>query len=56
MQKEMAERLSLVKLYDDNEIGPLFETCTRFQRNGDHFCFDKNKKFHTTLLGFPVID
>jgi hypothetical protein len=29
---------------------------SRFQKNDDHFYFDKNKKFHTTLLGFPVID
>ena len=55
-QKERAERLSLVKLFDDKESDCFFEIASRFQRNDDHFYFDKNKKFHTTLLGFPVID
>ncbi|RPI80551.1 MAG: hypothetical protein EHM34_09945 [Nitrosopumilales archaeon] len=55
-QKERAERLSLVKLFDDNESNYFFEIASRFQKNDDHFYFDKNKKFHTTLLGFPVID
>ena len=55
-QKERAERLSLVKLFDDNEFNYFFEIASRFQKNDDHFYFDKNKKFHTTLLGYPVID
>ena len=48
--------MSLVKLFDDNEFNYFFEIASRFQKNDDHFYFDKNKKFHTTLLGFPVID
>jgi hypothetical protein len=55
-QKQRAERLSLVKLFDDNESNYFFEIASRFQKDDDHFYFDKNKKFHTTLLGFPVID
>jgi hypothetical protein len=55
-QKERAERLSLVKLFDDNESKYFSEIASSFQKNDDHFYFDKNKKFHTTLLGFPVID
>jgi hypothetical protein len=55
-QKERTERLSLVKFFDDNERDCFFEICSRFQKNHDHFYFDKKKKFHTTLLGFPVIE
>jgi hypothetical protein len=55
-QKERAERLSLVKLFDDNESNYFFEIASRFQKNDDHFYFDKNKKFHTTLLGLPPVE
>lgn len=54
-QKERTERLSLVKFFDDNQKDCLFEICRRFRKNDKRFYFDKNKKFHTTLLGFPVI-
>lgn len=52
-QKERAERLSLVKLFESDHF---IEICSRFQKNDEHFYFDKNKRFHTTLLGFPVIE
>jgi len=55
-QKKRAERLSLVMLFDSNESNYFFEIASSFQKNDDHFYFDKNKKFHTTMLGFPVID
>lgn len=55
-QEERAERLSLVKLFDGDESNYFFEIASTFQKNDDHFYFDKNKKFHTTMLGFPVID
>src|SRR5688572_21989709 len=55
-QKERAERLSLVKFINDHERTQLSGICDHFQNNVEHFYFDKNKKFHTTLLGFPVVD
>lgn len=55
-QSLRAERLSLVRFFDRDEQNDLFEICARFQENDEHFYFNKNKKFHITLLGFPVID
>jgi len=55
-QKKRAERLSLVKFFDDNERDLFFEICSRLEKNNEYFYYDKNKKFHTTLLGFPVIE
>jgi hypothetical protein len=55
-QKKRAERLSLAMLFNDNESNRFFEISRRFQKNNEHFCFDKNKKLHATMLGFPVID
>jgi len=55
-QKKRAERLSLVMLFNDNESNRFFEISRRFQKNNEHFYFDKNKKLHATMLGFPVID
>ncbi len=55
-QKKRTERLSLVKFFDINEQNDLLEICKRFQKNDEHFYYSKNKRFHTTLLGFPVID
>lgn len=54
-QKKRAERLSLVKIFNDKETAHLLEICTQFQEENPHFYFNKNRKFHTTLLGFPVI-
>jgi len=55
-QKKRDERLSLVKFFNDYENDLFLEICSRFKSNDEFFCYDKNKKFHTTLLGFPVID
>jgi hypothetical protein len=48
--------LSLVRFFDRDEQNDLFEICAQFQENDEHFYFNKNKKFHITLLGFPVFD
>jgi hypothetical protein len=55
-QKERAKRLSLVKFFGDNEKTSFFDICRDFQKNDEHFYFDRNKKFHTTLLGFPPVE
>ena len=55
-QKERAERLSLVKIFNDKETAHLLEICTQFQEENQHFYFHRNRKFHTTLMGFPVIE
>ena len=54
-QKKRPERLSLVKFFDGNEKKYFFDICRHFQKNDEHFYFDDNKKFHSTLLGFPVV-
>lgn len=55
-QKVRTERLSLVRIFDDDEIRSFCDTCNRLQEDNESFYFDKNKKFHTTVLGFPVVD
>jgi hypothetical protein len=55
-QKERAERLSLVKIFHNNERDRFLEISERFQKNDEHFYYHKDRKFHTTLLGLPVID
>ena len=55
-QKLRAERLSLVKFFDSSEQNILLEICSRFQKNDEDFYYTKNKRFHSTVLGFPVID
>ena len=55
-QKKRPERLSLVKFFDDKESNYFFDICRIFQKNGENFNFENNKKFHTTLLGFPIVD
>jgi hypothetical protein len=54
-QKKRPERLSLVKFFDDKERNCFFDICCRFQKNDKHFYFDNNRKFHSTFLGFPVM-
>jgi hypothetical protein len=55
-QKKRAERLSLVRFFDTNKQDDLFEICDQLWKNNKHFYYNKSKKFHITLLGFPVID
>jgi hypothetical protein len=55
-QKIRAERLSLVKFFDSSEDNELSEICRRFEKNDKHFYHTKNKKFHVTVIGFPVMD
>jgi hypothetical protein len=54
-QKERAERLSLVKIFDNNERDRFLEISERFQKNDEYFYYHKDRKFHTTVLGLPVI-
>ncbi len=55
-QKKRSERLSLVKFFDDKVRNYFFDICRLFQKNDEHFYFDNSKKFHSTLLGFPVVE
>jgi len=55
-QKKRPERLSLVMFFEDKERNYLLDICRLFQKNDEHFYFDNNKKFHTTVLGFPVVE
>jgi hypothetical protein len=55
-QRVRSERLSLVKFFDKNEQTELLEICKRFQKNNEDFYYTKDKKFHVTMIGFPVID
>jgi hypothetical protein len=55
-QEQRTERLSLVKIFDHKETAVFFEICTQLQKENQNFYFHKNRKFHATLLGFPVIE
>ncbi|HSA74148.1 MAG TPA: hypothetical protein VLD84_09360 [Nitrososphaeraceae archaeon] len=55
-QKERTERLSLVKFFIGSHHSLFLDICTNFKKNDDCFYFDKSKKFHCTLLGFPVVE
>lgn len=55
-QKKRPERLSLVKFFDNNEGSRFLEICRLFQKDDEHFYFDENKRFHSTLLGFNVVE
>jgi hypothetical protein len=53
-QRKRAERLSLVKILENKTV-PLVDICQHLLKNVPHFHYNKNKLFHTTLLGFPSI-
>jgi hypothetical protein len=55
-QQERAERLSLVKIFNRREIDHFFNVSTQFRKDNEHFYFHRDKKFHTTLLGFPIVE
>lgn len=55
-QGRRAERLSLVKILDNKTSDHFLNICDEFHKNNQDFYYNKNKKFHTTLLGFPVAD
>ena len=55
-QKKRPERLSLVMFLEEKQSNYLIDICRLFHKNFEHFYFDNNKKFHTTLLGFPVME
>lgn len=55
-QKKRTERLSLVRIFDDKYAQQFLQICTQFKHDNQNFYFHKNRKFHATLLGFPVIE
>ncbi len=55
-QEKRPERLSLVKFFDGSDRTCFFDICRHIQKNDEGFYFDKLKRFHTTLLGFPVVE
>ena len=55
-QKERPERLSLVKVFNEKERRHFCDICVSLQNNNKAFYFDEKKIFHTTLLGFPVLN
>jgi hypothetical protein len=55
-QQKRAERLSLVQFFDNNQRRLFIEICRQFQNENPDFYFDEDKKFHSTILGFDVID
>ena len=55
-QEKRPEHLSLVKFFDESDRTRFFDICRHLQKNDEGFYFDKFKRFHTTLLGFPVVE
>ena len=55
-QGRRAERLSLVKILDNKTSDYFLNICDEFHKNNQDFYYNKHKKLHTTLLGFPVVD
>lgn len=55
-QKARSERLSLVRIFDEDETSSFCYSCNRLHKDNENFYFDKNKKYHTTVLGFPIVD
>ena len=55
-QKKRTERLSLVKFLDYKQKRRFVEICRLLQKDDTRFCFNKSRKFHSTLLGFPVME
>jgi hypothetical protein len=54
-QKKRVERLSLVKIFDEKETEHFLDICAEFQQDNRHFYYHRKRRFHTTLLGFPVV-
>lgn len=54
-QKKRAERLSLVNIFDEKVVEHFLDICAEFQQQNRHFYYHRNRRFHTTLLGFPVV-
>jgi hypothetical protein len=54
-QKRRTGRLSLVMFIRGSRRSQLVDICHNFKKNDSHLCFDKNKRFHVTLLGFPIV-
>ena len=54
-QKKRTGRLSLVKFIQGSRRSQLVDVCHDFMKSDSHLCFNKDKRFHVTLLGFPVV-
>lgn len=54
-EQEREEKISLVLFFKNKEKMPFLKICRRLKENIKCFQYDENKKFHATLLGFPVI-
>jgi len=54
-EQKREEKISLVLFFKNKERIPFLKICRRLKENTKSFQYDGNKKFHATLLGFPVI-
>jgi len=54
-EQEREEKISLVLFFKNKERIPFLKICHRLKENNKCFQYDENKKFHATLLGFPII-
>lgn len=54
-EHEREERISLVLFLKDTEIIPFLNICRRLKEHTKFFQYQENKKFHATLLGFPIV-
>lgn len=55
-QKKRSERLSLVKFFHGNERSRLLDICHTIKKINGNFSSDEHRRFHVTLLGFPVVE
>lgn len=54
-EQKREEKISLVLFFKNKERIPFLKICRHLKENTQCFQYDENKKFHATLLGFPVI-
>lgn len=54
-EQKREEKMSLVLFFKNKERIPFLRICRSLKENTRCFRYDENKKFHATLLGFPVI-
>ncbi len=53
--QEREEKISLVLFFKNEERLPFLNICHRLKENTKCFQYDENKKFHASVLGFPII-
>lgn len=54
-EQEREEKISLVLFFKNKERIPFLKICRRLKEKTKFFQYDEDKKFHATLLGFPII-